>query len=201
MRRTRVGFGIVAALVIFTIVGCANTPPTHFYLLRAQPPSGETRGQGTGVIPSLGIGPISIPKYLDRPQIVTQASRHELDLAEYHQWAEPLKERILQVLAENLSTSLTINEVILFPWKRSRTPDYHVTVRVVQFDGAKSKEVTLKGQWALFKNGESQALLHRSVYLAEPWTNSEYEGLVEAMSRVLGALSQEVAIAIHDISR
>jgi uncharacterized protein len=72
----------VALLVVLT--GCASTPPSRFYTLSAMPK----------VLPvnlpadlpgdfSLGVGPVNIPQYLDREQIVTRVGENELVLAEF----------------------------------------------------------------------------------------------------------------------
>ena len=53
--------------------------------------------------PVIGVGPITVPKYLDRPQIVTRSGRNQLALGEFDRWAEPLQDNVLRVLAENLA--------------------------------------------------------------------------------------------------
>jgi uncharacterized protein len=73
------------------MAGCASTQPSRFYVLTdlasvESPPQVTTAGQG----PAVGVGPVTLPKYLDRPQIATRAGRHELAYDEFERWAEPL---------------------------------------------------------------------------------------------------------------
>ena len=50
----------------------------------------------------IGVGPIEIPSYLDRPQIITRMRLHELMLNEHALWAEPLDKALARVIALNL---------------------------------------------------------------------------------------------------
>jgi uncharacterized lipoprotein YmbA len=55
---------------------------------------------------SIGINPIVVPAYLDRPQIVTRIGANELEMAKFHCWAEPMEDSLGRVLAEDLSNLL-----------------------------------------------------------------------------------------------
>src|SRR5262245_33951851 len=66
--------------------GCRSSPPPRFYVL----PSLTSADTALPAAPrdlTIGVGPVSLPPYLDRPQIVTRASRAKLELGEYDQWA------------------------------------------------------------------------------------------------------------------
>ena len=197
MMRGLVGLGVVAVCML-NIWGCANTQPTHFYLLRAMDsPSSlatlETKSSGV----SLGLGPISVPKYLDRPQIVTRISSHEIDLAEFHKWAAPLKENVTNVLQENLSALLSADRIVQYPWKRSNPPEYQLSLDVIQFDGKKNQEAILRVRWTLVRNAGNAFLKKKTSQFSEILPGLEYEDLVEAMSRMLASLSREIADAIN----
>ena len=73
------------------LAGCASSPPARFYLLTplqdtaSLPPQADNARQLT-----LGIDAVTLPEYLDRTEIVRQASTNQLDLAEFLRWAEPI---------------------------------------------------------------------------------------------------------------
>jgi uncharacterized lipoprotein YmbA len=134
---------------------------------------------------------------LNRPQIVTKASAHEVELAEFHKWAEPLQENATNVLQENLSVLLSTDRIVQYPWKRSTLPDYKLSLEVIQFDGTKSQEAVLKVRWTLMGDKGKSVLQRKTSQFSEMLRGSEYEDLVEAMSRMLASLSQEIADAIH----
>ncbi len=197
MIRGIVGLGMVIVCML-NLWGCANTQPTHFYLLRAMDSSTnsvmvETKKSGV----SLGLGPISFPKYLDRPHIVTRISSHEIDLAEFHKWAEPLEDNVANVLDENLSALLSTDRIVQYPWKRSNLPDYQLSLDVIQLDGQKNQEAMLKVRWTLVADDGKRLLQKKTSQFSEILRGSEYEDLVEAMSRMLASFSQEIADAIN----
>ena len=71
----------------------------------------------------VAVGPVAIPDYLDRPQILTRSGPSELQLAEFERWAGSLEKDVSRVLAENLSTLLEKDHVIVL---RSRITSYNV---------------------------------------------------------------------------
>ena len=191
-----VGCGLVIMLLSFS--GCANTQPTHFYLLRAM----ETNDSFAMEVAknsalSLGVGPISLPKYLDRPHIVTRISAHEINLAEFHKWGAPLKDNLSNVLLENLSRLLSTNQIVKYPWNRSHLPDYQLSLEVTQFDGAKNQEATLRVRWRLAADDGKRVLEEKTSQFSEVIRGSGYEDLVEAMSRMLATFSQEIADVLN----
>jgi uncharacterized lipoprotein YmbA len=82
------------------------------------------------------VGPITLPKYLDRPQIVTRSGRNPLTLAEFDRWAKPLQDNVSRVLAENLARHIPTDHILLHPWPRSAPVDYQVAVEHLRWGGA-----------------------------------------------------------------
>jgi uncharacterized lipoprotein YmbA len=186
---------------MLNFLGCGTSQPSHFYLLRALSPasvSGLSETKQSSL--SLGLGPVTFPKYLDRPQIVTKASDHEVELAEFHKWAEPLSENVSHVLAENLSALLSTDQIVQYPWKSSINPDYQLSLDVIQLDGKKNQEAVLKIRWTLVGDDEKTLLMQKTSQFSEILRSAEYEELVEAMSHMLASLSEEIAAAIKSRS-
>jgi uncharacterized lipoprotein YmbA len=72
------------------LMGCASSQPTRFFVLNAiesarQEPAQPCRNDASITI---GINPVSVPRYLDRPQIMTKVSANEFKLSELNVWAE-----------------------------------------------------------------------------------------------------------------
>ena len=188
----------VVAVCLLSVLGCANTPPTHFYLLGAMPPSSASINlEPQGLSTSLGLGPIHFPKYLDRPQIVTKMTAHEIELAEFHKWAEPLKDNVTHVLKENLSVLLGIDRIVSYPWTRSNLPEYQVSLDIIQLDRTIQDEAVLKVRWTLIRGNGTDVLKNKTSHYSEVLHGSDYEGLVAAMSRMFATFSQDIADAIH----
>jgi len=192
---------LLLGLSLLIPAGCARTLPAQFYVL--SPLQGtvleESVREKTSVF-SLGIGPVEIPEYLDRPQIVTRANEHEIRLAEFNKWAEPLHDNISRVLTENLTGLLYADAFIVHPWRGSRSIDYRLSLDVIRFDGSLSDTVSLVARWSIFGKGGKKLLLRKKSSYTEPVRSPDYEALVSAQSSALAALSREIAGGIRLVS-
>lgn len=185
------------ALLLLLIVGCSSTGMPRYYLLNELP--GETiTGQPCF---SLGIGPVKLPEYLNRPQIVTRAGTNELILGQFDRWGEPLADTFSRVLAENLGKLLCVKSVAFHPWKASTRIDYRIEAEVMRMDGNLGKEAFLEIWWSISRGGEKKVLLSRQSRFKESVLTNDYEGLVQAQSRLLANFSREVAGAIKEVGK
>jgi uncharacterized protein len=177
---------------------CASTP-SHFYVLNTLSASETVPAPVAAQSPVIGVGPITLPKYLDRPQIVTRAGSNQLALGEFDRWAEPLQDNVLRVLAENLARLVPTDHILLHPWTRSATVDYQVSMEVLQFDGWLGGESTLLARWSILDRAERE-LFNRMVHLHAPTGGRDYEAMVVAMNQMLEALSRDIALAIQRLA-
>ncbi|MGY9015806.1 MAG: PqiC family protein [Rhodospirillales bacterium] len=183
----------VTALMVSACGGTATPPPNFFVLSTPDGLEAERPAKQGSADLSLGIGPIVLPPHLDRPQIVTKSTRHKLDLDEFNQWAEPLKDNFTRVLAENLSILLGTDRIAIYPWRSSVPVGYQVSVEVVRFDGQLGGDSTLIVRWNIFGNGGRKILFtRRSVYTARS-NGKSFEAMVSAMSDTVAAFSREIA--------
>jgi uncharacterized lipoprotein YmbA len=181
-------------LLFFT--GCAGNERPRFYALDylARAPSGPP-GAGTAGL-SVGIGPVYLPAYLDRQEIVTRVSRYKLDIAEDDKWVAPLNDSFSRVLAENLSTLLSTDRIYVFPWNASRRLDYQILIDIIQFDGTIPGNANLMARWSLLKAGEETRVVMKKFQSRKPIAGQGYSGLVTSMSLGIVDLSREIADAI-----
>jgi uncharacterized lipoprotein YmbA len=209
--RPHLGFALaILFLLPFALDGCTNSPPTRFYVLSTM--TGQAAaipGKGT----ALGIGPVTLPEYLNRPQIVTRVSGNQLALAEFDQWGGDLNDNITRALAANLSNLLETDRVSLYPWQDGSPIDYQVTIDVVHFEQDVDGSSLLAVFWSVVdpRSGKVK-LMQRSDYrdtgdAAQPGTTGDtdtsrssetrpYDAIVAAMSRNLESLSRDIANAI-----
>jgi hypothetical protein len=189
---------LLTLFLLGTTAGCGTTSPTSFYLL--SPISGALitpQDSGAGRCITLGIGPVHLPEYLDRPQIVTQGGANQLQLADFHQWAEPLEKSFSRLLDENLSKLVCVAESIPYPWQGTVEVDYQVSLHVIRFHGLADGTVALVAQWTVLKGGQSDKPIARQrTTISEPVQGQGYDALAAAQSRVVQTLSQEIASAI-----
>jgi uncharacterized lipoprotein YmbA len=192
MKRSLVKAGLGTCLLL--LVGCASSPPSHHYVL--SPLIGATKTPSEESCPSVGIGPIKLPEYVNRQQIVTRTTPNELKLSYFDLWAEPLADSVPRMLAENISRLICTKEVVFFPWRPSRIPDYRVEVEVLQMDGTLGGTVSLDAWWSVM-HGTTRVT--RKATYSEPVAGQDYDALVQAESRTLAALSRDIAGALRQM--
>lgn len=197
-RRTRNTIVVLGAAIL-VLAGCAgSTEPSRFYVLSTPLDlTSEKPAAGTSPSMSLGVGPVTLPLHLDRPQIVTHATHHKLELAEFDRWAEPLKDNFTRVLAENLSILIGTDRIAVFPWRRSIPIDYQVTVEVIRFDGVFGGDMSLAARWMIFGKDGRKLLFTRKSQFSAAAGGADFESAVEALSRTLVDLSREIATALQ----
>lgn len=196
--RRMLAYGVVATLGVFLLgmSGCASTPPTRFYIL----PALTSTDTALAVSPvkrdvTVGVGPVTLTPYLDRPQISTRANRAKLEIAEFDQWAAPLPDAFARALAENLSVLIPTDRVFLAPWPRTIALDYQVLVEVTRFDGSVGGKVVLAARWSL-ADANGKELVLRTSQMTSPTDRPDYEAMVTAMGLTLEALSREITATL-----
>ena len=192
---------IAPGLLLITFMACASNAPSRFYVLSSltgtggEPEMASDKRQVT-----IGIGPVELPAYLDRQQVVTRVSANELHLAGFDEWAEPLGDNFTRVLIENFSELLSKDLFTIFPFRGPEPIDYQVEVEVFRFDGRLGGDTSLITRWSIFGEDDKKLLLTRKSSFKEATGGPGYEALVAAQSRTVEALSREIAGAIKGLS-
>jgi uncharacterized lipoprotein YmbA len=206
MTLSRLWAGLALTVLPAALLGCVSlkrTPEARFFVLRSlverpEPAAGELPGELVGVLP------VVLPGYLDRPQVVTWSAPDELRIDEFLRWAEPLDLGITRTVAENLDLLLTPYRVIRSPWPSSAKVRFRVRVHLRLFGPQRSGEVRLEGRYAILSDTAERPLLVRSLSLGrgpfpgKPETLDPGAG-VEAMSQLLSDMSREIAEGIRTL--
>ena len=137
------------ALLFLTAAGCAPTPPSDFYVLTPMAAAGDSAAAPSRESVSVSVGPVKIPEYLNRVQIVTRAGQNRLDVNEFNRWGGSLASNLSTVIAENLSVLLGTDEVYVFPTQDPVSPRYRVVLSVAKFDGALGESAVLDVRWLI----------------------------------------------------
>ena len=200
-----VGIGIFLVIFLVVLGGClgkGTQEPTKYYLLQplASSLTGEQQTGAKNVGFSIGVGPVRMREYLDRPQIVTRSGENEIHIGLFHSWAEPLGGNFSSTLTHNLSILLETDRLALWPWDRKlEHVDYQIIVDVIRFDGVLGGEAVLIARWYVFSYKEgmkTEEIIPKKSTFTAAVEGDSYEALVAAMSKTLEDFSREVAEAI-----
>jgi len=191
---------VVAAIAVVGTAGCIGgraSPSTQHYVLSPviEAPSGGPASPAA--IRVVGVGPVSLPAYLDRPQVVMRPAPDRLDIREFAQWAEPLRDAVTRVVAVNLARLLPDSRVVTFPWRSTEEIRYQIILDIGQMDGPGGGSVALDARWRVLDRSGTEVAARVS-RVSEP---AGAGTTAAAMSRALGALSHEIARELMAIER
>ncbi len=194
-------FLLLACCLSPVLAGClgGTSPPSRFYTLAPL----ETRSsQPAGHNTLMALGPVTLPDYLNRRQIVTRSGQNELIIAEFDRWGGTLDDEITRSLVGNLSARLAPANISVFSWQTMplgvMVASYRVPVGISRFDGIPGESVVLSARWGVYaKKGPAEdSLLVKEVTITETVDGKGYADLVAAMQRALDRLGKEMADSI-----
>ena len=139
---------------------------------------------------NVGIEEVSVPRYLDRPQIVlTKSGRNELRVSEFNRWAEPLSSGISRVLADVISTYLP-NSLIKPKSYATESFDYTVNIEINKFDAVMYRKAELDAWWTIYKGNR---IVARGRTKLDNKPRSGYNGIVAEQSSMINTMAEQIA--------
>jgi len=184
--------------IVSLLAACTATPSANFYLLKAQ-------SSPTAVIPEgvkkhiIGLGPLSMPALLERKQIVTRSDLNSVQIAEFHQWAAPLRDNVAQVLAQNLASLQTHSFIRAYPWSAYGPVNYRVIIDINRFDTQPGQSVNLEANWAIMEEKTHLIITNKLTKIEHPLPDRSYPATVKALNEALYEFSRELSLAIDQL--
>jgi uncharacterized lipoprotein YmbA len=172
--------------------GCFGSKPTRFYMLSSLAPAGTPveSARGARVI---ALGPVSIPDYVDRPQIVVRESANQVELATFDNWAGSLSDMVARVLLEDLSAQLPGDHVVAFPQGGVAAFDYRLAVQISRFDVSTAGGAVVAASWRVWDRAGTKTRLTASTSVRAEATGASYQDRVAALSRAIADLAADIA--------
>lgn len=174
---------LVLALLL-TSCGSAE----QFYRLSPDGPA-PLRTSGLAV----GIGPVDLPGYVDRPELVFQSDANEYQVPSKVRWAGPIGENFTRVLAADVGRRLGSGNVLPAPWPPNASLRYQVSVSVRQFHAVSGGEAVLEATWRVEEPGTRQIIRTRNGSFRERIAGDGYGPVVAAESRLVAQLAEAIS--------
>lgn len=150
---------------------------------------------------AIGLGPVTVARYLDRSQLVRRSGSYRLELADRDSWPEPLAEHLGRVLADDLEALLPANEVRLLPADSPTPLAFRLQLEVLAFEATPTGKARLDARWTLIRERDGQWLISRRSRIDRPVTGADTEALVAALSETVSLLAREMAAAVTSAQR
>lgn len=142
--------------------------------------------------PVFAIMHISIPSYLNRPQIVLREKGSRIYIDERHRWGENLDKAVSRVLSNALTNNLVSINGVAVPLKLGMHPDYTIQLDISRFEGSLDEYLELDAFWTLQKGGVK--IIQASFYKKIP-VKGDYSGFVHGYGELISLLAQDMVKA------
>ncbi|MFA6281324.1 MAG: PqiC family protein [Candidatus Omnitrophota bacterium] len=185
---------VLSAIFIFILSGCvpiSSSPNARFYNLYAVGDNVNSKFEAKDLI--IGIGPVKIPEYLNRPQMVITNKDKTVTFAQFNRWAEPLDSALERVINEDLLTRLDGATIETFPWNRTVQVKYQVIADVVRLENEFNEKLIFVVQWSIIDLEKKSAVFTKRSEFNQEINPHDYHGLASALSKSGALLSQEIA--------
>lgn len=188
---------MLALLLPLLLLGaCASTPQTRFYTLAADP----APSPAAGFPARIAVGPIDLPDYLDRPQIVTRIDDNRLRVDEFNRWGGRFDQDIDRLLQRGLGAALGGDRVSGYRNSVANgRRDYRVAVQILRFDGRPGGDVVLDVAWSVIDESTLDVVLSRRERYTQTWDDEDYGAYAATLSDLLARLVDDIAPALRRV--
>ena len=179
----------ILLILIFILSGCffGSTAQSRFYQLQV---ADENIKAVSNRRLDIGVEEAFVPKYLDRPQIVTaEAGTAELKVSEFNRWAEPLSSSFSRVLADDISLYLP-KSVVKFKTLSSESFVYTITIEINNWSAVLGKKIETEIWWTVYKNDD---VVYRQRSKQSALLGNDFESLTEVQSELINELAMQIA--------
>jgi len=192
-------FSLGTVVLTLLLSGCIrDSRPVQFYMLNADSGVADTvRVSAASQGPVIGLGPIRIPEYLNRPQMIVAIADNQYRLFEDHRWAERLDQNISLALFKALPSQLGTDRIVRFPWSQRQVLDYQIGIDILEFNVDASGQSRLIAQWFI-KRKDKPTIDRRSDYRF-PASITDHAVMVNAQSQCLTKLGEEISATLQQL--
>lgn len=147
---------------------------------------------------TLGLGPIKLPPYLDRPEVVTRAAPNRLELSKEDRWGESIQNGFTSAIERDLAAQAGAT-VIVFPWYNTVHIDMQVQIDVYRFETDANGTATLSAKWTILDSTGKNILYTVESNLTQPSKPGDMTEAAAALSRTIGDLSGQIANMLQQL--
>ena len=187
------------AFICAMVTACAHdAKPVEFYRLSADiglKKNAKFAVNSKEVI--VGLGPVRIPEYLNRPQMMVAISDNQYSVSEEHRWAEKLDQNILLALYKALPAQLNTEHVLRYPWSQRQDINYQVSIDILDLTIDAQGQSQFMAQWSI--KLKDKASVDKRFECSLPASSSDYALMVKVQSECLTQLGQAISKFLNEL--
>jgi uncharacterized lipoprotein YmbA len=143
----------------------------------------------------VGVMRVTVPAWIDRPQITTRSAGSQIAADEFSRWGEPVAKGVQRVVTDNLAALLPDRRVVGAPFPAGETVDYRVAIAITELARQAEGAVLLEARWAVLGRKGETFLQRGSSHRANP-AAAGVGGTVAGANEALAGLSRDIADAL-----
>ncbi|RRJ83435.1 PqiC family protein [Aestuariirhabdus litorea] len=181
MRVILVFMGVVA------LTGCLSSPPqSSYYLLRS-----DAKPAASSQVMPVTLVSVDVANYIDQEGLVLESSKGEVQTAQYHLWAEPLRHSLMQFMSNEISANS--GRVVLNGLGAGPADTRRLTITIDQLHGSVDGDAVLTAYWTLVTE-KPEGLVSQDYRWSGrlPLSEDGYAALVAAERALLVELSKQI---------
>lgn len=189
----------VYLLLLLTGLGaCVGVPsqPLELVLLRVPGSTAVPAAPESATRPPLVVGPVTLPGYAARSQVLVLENGVTLRALPGARWAEPLEDNFARVLIEGLAARLDssrLGSIDSAPAIAAR----QLVVEVTEFLADAGGTATLRAGWRLLDEGGRRVVREGRSTLTAPVAGDGAAAVARALGETLDAFASELAEAVR----
>ena len=170
---------------LVALAACAS-PPAHFYQLETQAAAVPVVQHASAVC----VSGVTIPRVLDRTQLVRTTNDEEIEVSSQDRWAAPLDALIQQALTQDLSVRLPDGKVAP---ANAGAGCSNVAIDVMRFESDMAGRTNLDVFWSVAGSDPAKPLATHHEQIELTAGNGSFPGVASAMSQAVGMLADRIA--------
>ena len=182
--------GISGAL----LAGClSSSPQSRYYALSSQP----MNSVGGEIL--VGVGPIELPDYLNRQQIVIRGENERLIILEFDRWAEPFERGITRRIASRINQLNDNMWAYEFLRVAGASSEYRLVSQITRFEADQTNTVSLELTWGVAGREQLRTLKDIDVkygYYTTEANAADIDAVTSAMGELLDQFSLDASAEI-----
>jgi ABC-type uncharacterized transport system auxiliary subunit len=190
--RATISVCLIAMAGLFN-VGCVSTRPAHYYSLA---PAAAPPNQGPPDGPTILVGTIATPEYLQDARIRYRTGTNEVGAYEYHRWTERPAAMVRYSLVRALRSSGKYRRVL--ESSSSVVGDYQIVGKLYEFceEDNPAIQTTISLHLELIDTRTNRYVWDRSFEHQEPAAGKNIKDVVQSMDRNLQQVVSEASAEI-----
>ncbi len=178
---------LIALATVALLSGCGGTKDQYFRLTASGPATTKTTGL------AVGLGPLILPTYVDRAELVFQSGPNQFEIPAKVRWAGALQDNFGQVLATDIGRHLGSGNIVANPAPGDTRFRYRVSVTVRQFHAISGQGAILDATWRVEDATTRQVLRNGSENFHSTINGDGYAPVVAAESDLVEQLATSIS--------